>query len=272
MKHNARFEILAGTFLLVGLGTVGTFIIWLGESPDLFRPTYNLMVLLPDASGLVRGSDVYLSGALIGREAANPQVMPNTNQAEVRLKIDREVRLRRDTAFSVGNSGLFGDKFVKVSPKKHERGKATAPFITNGEVITGIATPTLQSLEGSASPLILRSRHIATQVDKLVSKFKQQVLTADTIENLKATMAGFKTLTIDRERIVANAKDICAHVRSGHGALGRLLYDKNVRSDLTEFMTNLRAYGPIFYRDAAPGEASTDKIDTETPRERYEGN
>jgi ABC-type transporter Mla subunit MlaD len=271
MRRSEVLDILAGTLLLLSLGLVGAAIIWLGERPALFGPAYNLTASFPDASGLSKGSDVYACGALIGKVTTDPEVVPGTDRAEVALKIDQGVKIRRDAIFSVSGSGFASDKFVEVSPKKLTPGEPKAPFLTNGEVITGVATPSLQSLESSARPLILRSRHIAAQVDNMVTTFNKRVLTQKTVESLKATVVGFKTLTATSDQTAGNARGILTHIKSGHGALGRLLYDKSVRRNLSAFMTNLQAYDPLFYRDA-PEEASSSATETETPRERYEGN
>ncbi len=45
------------------LGLLCTLIILFGEVPDLLKPTYKLTVEFSDASGLLKGSDVYLAAA-----------------------------------------------------------------------------------------------------------------------------------------------------------------------------------------------------------------
>ena len=67
MKQNSNLETKVGIFLMLGIGLICTLIIIFGEVPDLFKPTYSLTVKFPDASGLLKGSDVYLAGAVIGK-------------------------------------------------------------------------------------------------------------------------------------------------------------------------------------------------------------
>src|SRR5271170_5283334 len=114
MKNN--IETYTGLFLMAGVALICALIIVFGEVPDLFKPTYKLTVTFPNASGLLKGSDVYLSGALIGKVTTDPHPIPDTQTVEVGLKIDKNVGIREDAKYVIGSSGLLGDKFVEVRP------------------------------------------------------------------------------------------------------------------------------------------------------------
>src|SRR5208282_4931498 len=107
MKQNQNIETTVGIFLLFGIGIICTLILFFGEVKEIFKPTYNLTVQFPDASGLLKGSDVYLSGAVIGKVTTDPHPIPDTELVEVHLKIDSKVRLRNDARFVIGSSGLL---------------------------------------------------------------------------------------------------------------------------------------------------------------------
>ena len=72
MKSNR--ETTVGLFLLAGIAIICTLILFFGEVGDLFKPTYTLTLTFPDASGLLKGSEVYLSGAEIGKVTTDPIV------------------------------------------------------------------------------------------------------------------------------------------------------------------------------------------------------
>src|SRR6202044_997462 len=138
MKQNTNLETKVGIFLLLGIGLICTLIIIFGEMPDLFKPTYSLTVKFADASGLLKGSDVYLAGAVIGKVTTDPHYIPDTQEVEVHLKIDKDVVIRQDAENQIGDSGLMGDRFVVVKPKKIEQGETdSAAFIQDGDVIQG---------------------------------------------------------------------------------------------------------------------------------------
>src|SRR5208282_5672228 len=108
MKQNQNIETTVGIFLLFGIGIICTLILFFGEVKEIFKPTYALTVQFPDASGLLKGSDVYLAGATIGKVTSDPHYMPDKGMVEVSLKINKEVGIRRDAAYVIGSAGLLG--------------------------------------------------------------------------------------------------------------------------------------------------------------------
>src|ERR1700733_9042898 len=104
MKQNANLETKVGIFLLLGIALLCTLIIVFSEVPDLFKPTYTLTVKFPDASGLLKGSDVYLAGAVIGKVTTDPHYIPDTQKVEVNLKINKDVGIREDANYAIGSS------------------------------------------------------------------------------------------------------------------------------------------------------------------------
>ena len=155
MKSNR--ETTVGLFLLGGIAIICTLIIFFGELGDLFKPTYSLTVDFQNASGLLKGSDVYLSGALIGKVTTDPQPIPDTQTVEVHLKINSNVQIRQDAQFVIGSSGLLGDMYVEVRP--HIYPQATPepdkqPYVDITKPIQGTTNPGISDLTISAEPLI----------------------------------------------------------------------------------------------------------------------
>jgi len=58
--------------------------------------------------------------------------------------------------------------------------------------------------------------------------------------------------------MVSNANDILGQAKNSKGALGRMLNDKQVGDNLAAFMANLKAHGPIFYKDDTAPAADKD--------------
>ena len=63
------------------------------------------------------------------------------------------------------------------------------------------------------------------------------------------TKSPYEKFVDENDVLAQNANGLIAGIKSGHGALGELLYDKQVRSNLAAFIANLKAHGPIFYSD-----------------------
>jgi phospholipid/cholesterol/gamma-HCH transport system substrate-binding protein len=254
MKQTANLETKVGIFLLLGIGLICALIIIFGEVPDLFKPTYALTVQFPDASGLLKGSDVYLAGATIGKVTSDPHYMPDKGMVEVGLKINKEVGIRQDATYIIGSAGLLGDRFVIVKPKIYDKDTPEdkkAPFVTDGELIEGATDVDLSDIMESSKPLIDRANHIAAQLDDMITRLNTDVLSGTSTDDLKETIAKLRHMVDNGDSMISNANDLLAQAKTGKGALGRLINDKQVGDNLASFIANLKAHGPIFYKDDA---------------------
>lgn len=252
MKQNLETKV--GLFLMAGIAIICTLIIFFGEVKDIFKPTYTITVTFPNASGLLKGSDVYLSGAPIGKVTSNPQPVPDSQRVEVTLKIDQSAGIRKDAKYVIGSSGLLGDRFVEIQPIEYPKGMAEdkkAPFVKDGEQIDGTTTASLDELADSAKPLIQRANDIAYKIDTMINKLNDEVLTENSTQDLKDTIAKLKEMVDHGDNMIKNADDLLNQAKTGKGALGRLINDKEVGDNLAAFISNLRQTGPVFYKDEA---------------------
>lgn len=252
MKQTSNLETKVGIFLLLGIGLICTLIIIFGEVPDLFKPTYKLTVTFPNASGLLKGSDVYLSGALIGKVTTDPHPIPDTQTVEVNLKINKEVGIRKDATYVIGSSGLLGDKFVEVRPKPYKEGtpdSEKAPYLEDGARIEGVKSVDIGDMMEDSKPLIDRANHIAAQLDDMITRLNTDVLSGTSTDDLKETIAKLRHMVDNGDSMISNANDLLSQAKTGKGALGRLVNDKQVGDNLSAFIANLKAHGPIFYKD-----------------------
>jgi ABC-type transporter Mla subunit MlaD len=252
MKQNQNLETTVGIFLLGGIAIICTLILFFGEVKDIFRPNYAITVEFPDASGLLKGSDVYLSGAVIGKVVSDPYPIPDEELVEVHLKIDSNVHLRHDAKFVIGSSGLLGDRFVDVQPKQYSDATPDADkgkLITDGETIMGTKTVGLDELAQGAQPLIEKANDIATQLDDMITRLNKDVLPSTSTDDLKETIAKLREMVDNGDSMIKNANELLLQAKTGKGALGRLINDKQVGDNLAAFIANLKAHGPIFYKD-----------------------
>ncbi len=259
MKQNLETKV--GLFLMGGIAVICTLIIFFGAVNDLFKPTYNLTVRFPNASGLLKGSDVYLSGARIGKVTSDPHPVPDTQKVEVHLKIDKKVGIRTDAKYIIGSSGLLGDRFVEVQPVEYPDNTPEdqkKSFVKDGQLIEGQKSVGLDELANSAQPLIQRANDIATKVDDMITKFNDDVLSDTSTQDLKDTIAKLKSM-------VSNADDLLVQAKTGQGALGRLINDKQVGENLAVFVANLKKNGPVFYKDDTALKNDKDKDGKKKP-------
>ena len=266
MKSNLETKV--GLFLMFGIAVICTLIIFFGAVGDMFKPSYTLVLTFPDASGLLKGSDVYLSGAEVGKVTTDPEPIPDQQQVKVNLKINQKVHIRKDAQFTIGSSGLLGDRFVAVTPQTYPDGTTEdkkSPYVTDGEALNGSSTPSIESLTelaqpliikanaiaDTAQPLVVKANAIAGQLDDMITKLNKDVLSGTSTQDLKDTIA-------DLRSTVKNANSLLAKANSGQGPLGLMISDrsaamslKDTLRNLKDLSANLKSNGVLFYKDTS---------------------
>jgi phospholipid/cholesterol/gamma-HCH transport system substrate-binding protein len=252
MNKDKSREFWAGIFLLAGLALIAGLIILFGEVPDLIKPTYTVTVKFPNAAGLLKGSDVFLSGAQIGKVTTDPRPIPDTQQVEVKLKIDKAVGIRNNAGYVIGSSGLLGDKFVEVQPKVYDPSKPEserAPYIKDGDVIEGTPEVGVDALLKGSKPLLDKANDIADQLDDMIRKLNLDVFSGTSTDDLKETIAKLRDMVDNGDKMITNANDLLDQAKHGQGILGRLINDKKTGDNFRDLIENLKVHGPIFYHD-----------------------
>src|SRR5205814_4997495 len=111
-RHGDKtLELKVGAFVLVGLGVLAVLLVQFGRLGEGFQHYYPLLVKFPDASGLLKGSDVLLSGAKIGYVSAGPRLAESGQGVDVPLRVFDFVKIPAGSRFTIGSSGLPGDRF-----------------------------------------------------------------------------------------------------------------------------------------------------------------
>ena len=274
MPKKSNTETVVGIFLLMGVGVLCTLILFFGQVEDLFKPTYTVTVKFPNASGLLKGSDVFLSGAHIGKVITDPTPIPDTEKVEVKLKIDSNIHIRKDARYVIGSSGLLGDLYVEVKPHEYPKNTPDSEketYISNGAVIEGERAGGFTELTDSAQPLIKTANNIAAQIDEMITKLNKDVLSDTSTDDLKQTIAKLREmvnkgneLMDNGNAVMKNANELMTQAKNGKGVIGRLINDKKMGQDLANFVSNLKEHGPIFYSD----DSAEKTEETPAPRKR----
>jgi phospholipid/cholesterol/gamma-HCH transport system substrate-binding protein len=126
-------ELKVGIFVAIGLLIVGALVVEFGRFGEGLKTYYLITVHFSDASGLLKSSDVLLGGAKIGRVAGPPRLVSGGRGVDVPLKIYHFVNIPVKSTFTIGSSGLLGDRFVSIYPPA---GKPSA-YIAHGARVEG---------------------------------------------------------------------------------------------------------------------------------------
>src|SRR4051812_13612385 len=275
-------EVKVGAFLFVGLAVVAALVVQFGRIGEGFKTYYPLTIRFTDASGLLKGSDVLLAGAKIGRVSNGPHLVREGNGVEVPLRIYDYVKIPAGSKFSVGSSGLLGDRFVNVVM----RGGKPSSFVAKNSVIEGTRETGMDDLTREGGALVNDLRGTVQNINATVTRLNQEALSPGNMQNLKGSFEHLSEATAalsesskkldgvinkadeamesmhkdaddlqlviaDARKTVQSATQVFRDAREGKGLLPALLTNQELANDLKALIGNLRAHGVLFYRDSA---------------------
>ncbi|SDF15365.1 outer membrane lipid asymmetry maintenance protein MlaD [Desulfovibrio legallii] len=138
---NSARETAVGLFVLIGLLCVAYLTVKLGKMELFSSQGFELVARFDSVSGLRVGADVEMSGVPVGRVVdihLDPD--PVRNQAVVRLRLHKDLRLSDDSMASIRTSGLIGDKYVSLSRGGSDQMLAPGDAITETESAVDLGT------------------------------------------------------------------------------------------------------------------------------------
>src|SRR5437763_8947141 len=183
-RHERGLEFKVGAFVFVGLAMLGALIVQFGRLGEGFKIYYPLTVRFSDASGLLKGSDVLLAGAKIGKVSGGPRMVREGQGVDVPLKIYDYIKVPEGSKFSVGSSGLLGDRFVNVVMPA---GQPKA-FLAPNTHISGSRETGIDDLTRELDALVTDLRATVEEIDMTVIRLQQDALTPANIENLNSRL------------------------------------------------------------------------------------
>ena len=258
---------------------LGALVVQFGRLGEGFKKYYTITVRFSDAGGLLKGTDVLLAGARIGKVESGPKLVREGGGVAVPLKIYDYIKIPEGTKFTVGSSGLLGDRFVNVTMPS-EPPKAYLP--PNADV-KGARETGIDDLTSSGGALVNDLRGTVQKIDTTVTRLNQDTLSPANMENLKASMehlnqatgalaesskkldgvieqadsamASAKKAADGLQNTIADTRKVLRSATQGKGLVATLLNDQQLANDLHPLISNLRAHGELFYRDSGASQA-----------------
>src|SRR5215204_5624562 len=104
MSTNTRgTEWKVGLFIVVGLFVISAMAIKFGKVGTGLQRFYTLTVEFQNASGLLKGNDVYLAGARVGFAEEAPSLIEGKFAVTVPLRIREGVKIPKTAKFLIGS-------------------------------------------------------------------------------------------------------------------------------------------------------------------------
>ena len=267
-RHERGLEFKVGIFVFAGLAMLGALVVQFGRLGEGFKTYYPITIQFSDASGLLKGSDVLLAGARIGKVSGGPRLVREGNGVAVPLKIYDYVKIPDGSKFTVGSSGLLGDRFVNVTMPPGTPTK----FLPPNTYIKGTRETGIDDLTREGGALVGDLRGVVQKIDTTMTRLNQDMLSKETADNFRSSVAHLNEATaafaesskklgpvIDKadsamdstKKAAEDLQKVLSSATQGKGLLAALLTNQELANDLRALVSNLRAHGILFYRDSA---------------------
>lgn len=256
----SRAETLVGIFLFTGLAILGILVVTFGRMGTALKAPYPLTVLFSNVGGLASGADVMLAGAKVGFIAQEPKLVGDSYRVAVQLKVQQEVKIPRNSRFSVGSANLLGDKYIEIIPNAD---MDPNDVLQPGDIIEGSRAGGFDELAARGGEVLDRLSESLKSFQTLTNTLNQKLLNDTNFQNLSETFVNLKEITESFKKTAltldtATAKTgaaadsiarLAKNASEGKGPLGVLMHDRGTADNLKTFIYNLRHSGVLFYKD-----------------------
>lgn len=218
-------EFFVGLFLLIGLAIIAVMVLVFGRVSGTMQKLYPITVEFPNASGLVKGCDVLISGARVGMVMEAPRLVDEHYAVAVELNVNEAVKIPRTSTFLIRTNGMLGDAYVDIVPP---RNYTEADYAKPGETITGSKLGGFDELTLKGGALMDRlNAEVVTKLGASLDEVKEatnnlnnRFLTdknmknvEETFANLKEASSAFTKTTKELDEVMKKAQDAIDSVK-----------------------------------------------------------
>lgn len=218
---------------IVALALLAFAVYKAGQIFDVFADRYELITLLPNASGLREGGAVAVGGQRVGTiekiEFIPLEEQHGGNHLRLRLSLAEEVReqVRADSRGMVRLQGFLGDKFFDITP-----GTPEAPILSPGDTLISETPIDLDVVLSRAAGMIDEAEALIVNLQEITGSIAQG----------EGALGRLMTDEVLYERVVLTTTELARTLHSaneGGGTIGRLLQDPTLYNRLNGALASL---------------------------------
>lgn len=225
-----RSEAVVGLFLLIGLAVLGILVVKFGHLSDSnTEGRYNVDITFNDASGLIKGSEIRMGGARIGKITNTPELQDNL-KVLVKMSLTGKINIDKRSSFQIASLSILGDKMIVVTPPELPSGE----YLEDGDVLRGSGAGGLEALQSDAESVARDARAfmkdarttllkvdsalddiraVAGGLAESVDKLNTDLMDEETMGSLKRSIANLEQITSSFKTIGDEVKPTLGDVR-----------------------------------------------------------
>lgn len=206
MKNESRgIEWKVGVFMIIGLGVIAFMAVKFGKLSQGLKKYYSITAEFPNASGLLKGADVYMAGARVGFTADAPELIEGRYAVQVLLKIKDVVKIPHGSSFLISSSGFLGDAFVSINPPANPN---MDDLFKNGEYVKGTRLEGFGDLAVKGGDVMEELKKRLQELEAPIKDIRERVLAEKNLKAIDETFASLSTLTTDLKASVKGIDDV----------------------------------------------------------------
>ncbi|MBU4288319.1 MAG: MCE family protein [Proteobacteria bacterium] len=241
---NLSIEAKVGVFVVIGMIILGYMSMKLGKLGFKMDKGYDVNVYFDSASGLEEDVQVEIAGVEVGRVR---KILLEDGKALVILRIDSNVKLRKDVKASIRSRGILGDKYVVLV-----QGSPAAPLIEpGGRIISTVATTDLDSLMNVLGEVAKNISKLTRSFANVMGGEKGEASLRSIVDSMKAVAETLnRTVQENNEELVkiianlsefsATINEISSKINRGEGSIGKLINEEDTVEKLNETLASLQ--------------------------------
>ncbi|MBC8200226.1 MAG: MCE family protein [Desulfobacterales bacterium] len=285
-------EAKVGIFVVIGILMLTYMSMRVGELSFKRARGYDLNVYFDSATGLAEDIQVEIAGVEVGRVR---KISLENGKALVVLRINSDVRLRKDAKAVIRTKGILGDKYVELV-----QGSPSAPLLKEGDrIVKTVPTTDMDSLmmtldevakninrltdslanvvggekgEASLSSIIENIKEMVETLNRTVQENNEDVTNiianlsefSETLnkigttnrEDIRGIISNVRKASEKMEVLIAGINDITSKINRGKGSIGKLVNEEETVNNLNEALASLKTITDKINR----GEGSIGKL------------
>ena len=218
MTNESRgIEWKVGVFMLIGLAVIAFMAIKFGKLSQGLKKYYNITAEFPNASGLLKGADVYLAGARVGFTADAPELIDGRYAVKVSLKLKDGVKIPHGSSFLISSSGFLGDAFVSINPPPNPN---PDDIFRDGEYIVGTRVQGFGDLASEGGDVMKELKKRLQELEAPIKDIRERVLSERNLKSIDETFASLGDITGNLKKssqgldeVIAKAKEAMETVK-----------------------------------------------------------
>lgn len=229
-------RVQVGLLLIIAMLIV-VYAVWrIGELFNLFVPRFEIVTLVPSASGIMTGAPVTLAGQRVGMvKQVNfvPLGTHGRNNLSIQLSVARSVQsyIREDSYARIRTQGVLGDKYIDITI-----GSPNLPEIVPGDTIVSVPAVEFDDM------LTLAANALAG-IQGLIDNLREVTEPLARGEGTLGELLTDPSLYEEMLGATAQIRELLAELNRSEGTFGRLIRDPALYEQLRTILARVDTLG-----------------------------